>query len=77
LVSEGFVVSAVKGESPELMVDEAINLIGGIARFIDSGDVVLIKPNVCGGVPSKVGTFTAPEVVSAVKEWKKVRRESD
>jgi uncharacterized protein (DUF362 family) len=66
LVSQGFVVSAVKGENPELMVNEAIDLLGGIARFIDSGDIVLIKPNVCGGVPGKIGTFTAPQVIAAI-----------
>ena len=61
-------VSIVEGEEPENMVSEAIDLLGGIDKFIKSGDVVFIKPNVCGGVVGKRGTYTSPEVISALIE---------
>ena len=61
-------VSIVEGEEPENMVSEALELLGGIDRFIKSGDVVLIKPNVCGGVVGKRGSYTSPEVISALIE---------
>jgi uncharacterized protein (DUF362 family) len=61
-------VSIVEGEEPEDMVSEAIDLLGGIDKFIKSGDVVFIKPNVCGGVVGKRGSYTSPEVISALIE---------
>lgn len=61
-------VSIVEGEKPEDMVSEAIYLLGGIDKFIKSGDVVFIKPNVCGGVAGKRGSYTCPEVISALIE---------
>ena len=61
-------VSIVEGEEPENMVSEALELLGGIDKFIKSGDVVLIKPNVCGGVIGKRGSYTSPEVISALIE---------
>jgi uncharacterized protein (DUF362 family) len=61
-------VSIVEGEEPEDMVSEAIDLLGGIDKFIKSGDVVFIKPNVCGGVVGKRGSYTSPEVIAALIE---------
>ena len=61
-------VSIVEGEEPENMVFEAIELLGGIDKFIKSGDVVFIKPNVCGGVVGRRGTYTSPEVITALIE---------
>lgn len=61
-------VSIVEGEEPGNMVFEAIELLGGIDKFIKSGDVVFIKPNVCGGVVGKRGSYTSPEVISALIE---------
>lgn len=61
-------VSIVEGEEPGNMVFEAIELLGGVDKFIKSGDVVFIKPNVCGGVAGKRGSYTSPEVISALIE---------
>lgn len=61
-------VSIVEGEEPEDMVSEAIDLLGGIDKFIRFGDVVFIKPNVCGGVVGNRGSYTSPEVISALIE---------
>lgn len=61
-------VSIVEGKEPKDMVFEAIELLGGIDNFIKSGDVVFIKPNVCGGVVGKRGSHTSPEVIMALIE---------
>jgi uncharacterized protein (DUF362 family) len=59
-------VSIVEGEEPENMVSEAMYLLGGIDMFIKSGDVVFIKPNVCGGVVGKRGSYTSTEVIAGL-----------
>jgi uncharacterized protein (DUF362 family) len=66
-------VSIVKGEDPEAMVSEAINLLGGIDRFVRRDDVVFIKPNVCGGVAGKRGSYTDPKVISTLIKLTKDR----
>jgi uncharacterized protein (DUF362 family) len=60
------IVSIVQGKDASKMVKEAIELLGGVDRFFTSNDFVLIKPNVCGGVPGKIGTFTSVKVVSSI-----------
>jgi len=61
-------VSIVEGEEPEDMISEALDLLGGIDKFIKSGDIVFIKPNVCGGVVGKRGSYTSPEVIAGLIE---------
>ncbi|WP_455369105.1 DUF362 domain-containing protein [[Eubacterium] cellulosolvens] len=58
-------VSIVKKRAPEGVI-EAIELLGGVNKFFVPEDFVLIKPNVCGGVPGKIGTFTSLEVISGI-----------
>lgn len=48
------------------MVTRAIDLLGGLANFVESGQQVFIKPNVCGGVPGKPGSFTNSAVIATV-----------
>ncbi|MBE9593567.1 MAG: DUF362 domain-containing protein [Proteobacteria bacterium] len=61
-------VSIVEGEEPEDMISEAIDLLGGIDKFVKTRDVVFIKPNVCGGVVGNRGSYTSPEVITALLE---------
>jgi len=55
-----------RGTDPKSSVREAVADLGGIERFVKSGDRVLIKVNICGGVPEVKGTFTSPEVVEEI-----------
>lgn len=55
-------VSIVRTDNPA-DVRRAIDLLGGIERFIRSGDRVVIKPNICAGKPSNTGTVTDPALV--------------
>ncbi len=52
-------------DSIDLAVKRAIELIGGITRFVKKGDTVLIKPNLTR-VTSEPHVCTSPEVVRAV-----------
>jgi uncharacterized protein (DUF362 family) len=49
-------------------VQDAVDSLGGIGRFVKKGDKVLVKINICGGVPDKMGTFTSIEVADVVAD---------
>lgn len=44
----------------------AIAWIGGMGRFVQAGDRVLLKPNLLEGMPSECAVTTHPEVVRAM-----------
>lgn len=44
----------------------AVELLGGMERFVRSGDRVIVKPNVCAAKGSSTGTVTDPEMVAEV-----------
>lgn len=62
------VYSVSRGTDPKRCVREAVDAIGGISRFVNRGDKVLIKVNICGGVPGNRGSYTSTEVAGAVVE---------
>ncbi|MGM0493760.1 MAG: DUF362 domain-containing protein, partial [Armatimonadota bacterium] len=59
-------VSIVHGENVDQMVAEAVELLGGIEQFVDSGDTVLIKPNSFAKQIPANGNIARPEVVVAL-----------
>ena len=62
-------VYAVKrGKDTRNCVIEAIDSLGGIGKFVQNGDKVLVKVNICGGVPEKIGTFTSIEVADVMAD---------
>jgi uncharacterized protein (DUF362 family) len=48
------------------LVRGAVDAIGGIGRFVQRGDVVVIKPNVAFERPAVLGATTHPEVLTAL-----------
>ena len=60
------IVSIVKGEDAESMVEEALSLLGGVKALIRPKSTVVLKPNAghLGGPDTSVNT--SPEVVAAV-----------
>jgi uncharacterized protein (DUF362 family)/Pyruvate/2-oxoacid:ferredoxin oxidoreductase delta subunit len=48
------------------VVERAVDLLGGISRFIPAGSQVLLKPNMLQGLPPKRAVSTHPQVVRAV-----------
>ncbi|MEM1582993.1 MAG: DUF362 domain-containing protein [Candidatus Bathyarchaeia archaeon] len=51
------------------MIAEALDLIGGINKFVDAGDRVLLKPNILGPLPPERGVTTDPRVMEALIEY--------
>jgi len=63
---EKSVVSIVKGTDVEALVQQAIDLVGGIGSIVKPGATVVIKPNAGHvGIPGS-SVNTTPEVVTAV-----------
>ncbi|MBN1236765.1 MAG: DUF362 domain-containing protein, partial [Methanotrichaceae archaeon] len=68
-INKSYSLYAVKrGEDTGQCVKEAIDRLGGIGKFVKDGDKVLVKINICGGVPEKKGTFTSLEVADALAD---------
>jgi uncharacterized protein (DUF362 family) len=49
-------------------VQDAIDSLGGISRFVRKGDKVLVKINIRGGVPERMRTFTSIEVADVLAD---------
>ncbi|MFC1884152.1 DUF362 domain-containing protein [Thermodesulfobacteriota bacterium] len=58
-------ISVAKG-SPASATRSAVDLLGGIKRFVKAGDRVVIKPNMSFQSPVPWGTNTHPEVVKEI-----------
>jgi len=59
-------MSIVKGSDRVKTVDKAIELLGGIERFVNPGETVAIKPNVAFASPPMLGATARPELVAEV-----------
>ncbi|MBF0095983.1 MAG: DUF362 domain-containing protein [Magnetococcales bacterium] len=59
-------LAVVRGQQVEAMVREAVQVLGGMQRFIQRGDTVLLKPNVGWDRQPEQAANTNPQVVAAV-----------
>jgi len=59
-------LAVVKSESPDAATVAAVETLGGIGRFVKSGDVVVIKPNMAFPNPPNWASTTNPAVVSSM-----------
>jgi uncharacterized protein (DUF362 family) len=59
-------LGVARGTLVPAMVRAAVDAIGGIGRFVQRGDVVVIKPNVAFERPAVLGATTHPEVLTAL-----------
>ena len=59
-------LGVARGSRVPAMVRAAVDAIGGIGRFVQRGDVVVIKPNVAFERPAVLGATTHPEVLTAL-----------
>lgn len=66
--AEGPVVAVAEGSDPALITRNAINKLGGMKRFVKSGDVVVVKPNIGWDRNSDQAANTNPLVVKAIVE---------
>ena len=59
-------MAIITGDDPAQLARQAIEELGGMARFITRGDIVLVKPNIgWDRVPEQAAT-TNPEVVAEI-----------
>ncbi len=56
-------LAVVQGGTPDLITRKAIELLGGIKRFVSKGDIVMIKPNIAFSRTPEQAGCTNPEVV--------------
>jgi uncharacterized protein (DUF362 family) len=62
----GSTLSIVTGPDRSATVSKAIDLLGGIERFVKPDDTVLIKPNVAFATPAMLGATVNPDLITAV-----------
>jgi uncharacterized protein (DUF362 family) len=62
----GQTISIVKGGDRAATVNKAIELLGGIERFVKPGETVVIKPNVAFATPAMLCATANPELVAEV-----------
>jgi uncharacterized protein (DUF362 family) len=62
------ILSVVKGTDPATVTAKAIEELGGMARFVARGDVVLVKPNMGWDRTPEQAANTNPVVVGALVE---------
>lgn len=60
----GQTLSIVQGGDRVKTIDKAIELLGGIERFVKKGETVAIKPNVAFASPALLGATAHPDLVS-------------
>jgi uncharacterized protein (DUF362 family) len=60
------IFAVARNPKADQAVMEAIAALGGMDRFVGQGDQVLIKVNICGGVPEIKGTYTSTDVAGAI-----------
>ena len=63
---DAYDVGIVKGTSYEKSTVEAIDLVGGIRKYVKPGDIVVVKPNIGFNAPPELKATTDPVVVRTV-----------
>lgn len=64
---DGPTLYVAKGQAADA-VNRAVAALGGIGKFVQPGQRVVIKANISFGNPPEMGTTTHPEVVKAVAD---------
>jgi len=59
-------LAVVRGASPAAITRAAVEVLGGIGRFVRPGQRVLVKPNICIAQPPEYAATTNPEVVGTL-----------
>ncbi len=57
-----------EGTNYKTLLSRAFDKLGGLRKFVKSGDAVLVKPNIAWDHPPEYGATTNPFVVAAVVE---------
>ncbi|MDR1379209.1 MAG: DUF362 domain-containing protein [Synergistaceae bacterium] len=57
---------ALRGASPEVMFERGVAALGGMGRFVKSGQTVVVKPNISWDVAENAAANTSPALVARV-----------
>ncbi len=57
---------AVKNNEPDILFNKAIELMGGMNRFVQKGQTVVVKPNIGFAKTPEIGATTNPLLVKSV-----------
>ena len=57
---------AVMGGEPEVMLDKALEALGGIGNFVKKGQKIVIKPNIGWDRSPELAGNTNPKLVKAL-----------
>ena len=68
------VYAVTRGNDTKKCVRDAIDALGGIGKFVRNGDKVLVKVNICGGVPEIKGSYTSTVVAEEAGGFDQIRR---
>jgi len=63
---DGQTISIVQGSDRKTTVNKAIELLGGIDRFVGKGQTIVIKPNIAFASSPMLGATTNPELIGEV-----------
>lgn len=62
-------LAVAHGDDPRAITRAAVAAIGGMGRFVNSGDEVVLKPNICTDYQTyEYGATTNPQVMAALVE---------
>ncbi len=59
-------IAVITGDDPALLARQALELLGGIRRFVARGDVVLVKPNIGWDRTPEQAANTNPDVAAEI-----------
>ncbi|MEI6725648.1 MAG: DUF362 domain-containing protein [Actinomycetes bacterium] len=62
----GTVLAVAKGASADSNVKRAVAAVGGMQRFVHSGDTVVVKPNIAHPTAPRFAVTTSPAVVASL-----------
>ena len=66
--TDNYYLAAVRNSSPDKMFDAGIKALGGMGRFVSSGDIVVLKPNASFNTGAEKGATTNPLLVKRITE---------
>src|SRR5579864_6802803 len=59
-------MAIIEGDDPARLARQALNELGGIARFVSPGEVVLVKPNIGWDRTPEQAANTNPDLIAEI-----------
>ncbi|NVM54442.1 MAG: DUF362 domain-containing protein, partial [Candidatus Helarchaeota archaeon] len=59
-------ISIAQEKEPSKCVQKILDLLGGISKFVQSGENILLKPNLVVPLKTETGVTTNPAIITAL-----------